>query len=89
MAYFLDFIKQSSTATYLTTTEKFTVEKYGSVEAAKRAASTRYHELMKDALGNQNINYANCVVKTDANVIIVSDIQGEYKEKVPNEESEE
>ena len=89
MTFFLDFIKQSPSATYLTTTEKFTLEKYGTVEAAKRAASARYHELMKDALNNNNVNYANCTIRTDANVIIVSDIEGEYVDKVPNEESEE
>jgi len=90
MTYFLDFIKQSPSATYLVTTKEFTVKKYGSDELARRAAITEYHNVMEEALKNSSVNYANALVRDSKGGILVMDIEGEYiAEEEPEEESEE
>ncbi len=81
MTYFLDFIKQSPSATYLVTTKEFTEKKYGSDELARRAAIDTYHDEMHKALNNPNINYANSLVRDSEGGILVMDIEGEYIEK--------
>ena len=86
MAYFLDFIKQSSSATYLVATRKFTKEQYGSDELARREAIETYHDEMSKALGNANINYVNALVRDSDGGILVMDIEGEYIEAETTEE---
>lgn len=90
MTYFLDFIKQSPSATYLVTTKEYTEKKYGTDELARRAAITEYHKEMKEALNNSNVNYANALVRDSEGGILVMDIEGEYvPELVPDEEQTE
>jgi hypothetical protein len=89
MTYFLDFIKQSPSATYLVTTKKYTEKKYGTDELARRAAITEYHNEMKEALNNANVNYANALVRDSEGGILVMDIEGEYIPESTEDESEE
>lgn len=86
MAYFLDFIKQSTTQSYPVVTRIYDVEKYGTEEKAQRAAISDYHEDMNKALDNENINYVNALVRDDEGGILVMDIMGSYRD---SEESEE